>query len=326
MHLRSIVLRASVVLLGLQCSPALAPIAATSCLETPSEAEAPREPDATPAAPRLSAALVGGEFVHVAQPGDSLTLVGARFGVDVRALAERNGLSPQATLQVGQHLRVVNLHIVPGALLENGMVINVPQRMLFHFRHGDLAGAHTVGLGRTDWPTPIGVRRVTSLERDKVWYVPPSIQREMEEKGQVVVTRVEPGPDNPLGGLWLGLDRRGYGIHATLAPQSLYAFRSHGCIRMHRDDLELLFDSAAVGDEVRIVYWPNLLTRTPDGRILLEAHPDAYDLRGLPILEVRTLAAEHALENEIDWERVAQVIEAREGVPRDVRRQQASEE
>lgn len=324
MSTRSIVLRAGLVLLSLQLSPALAPIAATPCEET-LRAEGGAWA-AVAAAPGLATELAGREFSYVVRPGDSLTLVSARFGLNLEILARSNGLPRQAGLQVGQRLRVANFHIVPEAPSPNGLLINVPQRTLFHFRNGELVGAHPVGLGRPDWPTPRGVHRITSLERDKVWYVPTSIQQEMLAKGQEVLTRVEPGPENPLGGLWLGLNRRGYGIHATLAPESLYAFRSHGCIRMHREDLESLFGSAEIGDDVHIVYWPNLLARTSDGRILFEVHPDAYDLRDLPIQEVRALAAEHALEGQIDWERVAGAIEVRDGVPRDVRRSQANGE
>jgi hypothetical protein len=77
---------------------------------------------------------------------------------------------------------------------------------------------------------------------------------------------------------------------------------------------------------VHIIYRPTLLARTPDGRILLEAHPDAYDLADLPIRELRALATKHALEDEIDWDRVAQMIEVRDGVPREVRRMRAGEE
>ena len=50
-----------------------------------------------------------------------------------------------------------------------------------------------------------------------------------------------PGPDNPLGKHWLGLSIHGYGIHGTIAPSSIYQFRTHGCIRLHPDDIAELF-------------------------------------------------------------------------------------
>jgi L,D-transpeptidase ErfK/SrfK len=57
--------------------------------------------------------LVGGEFVYAVRPGDSLALVGARFGVDAALLARSNGIPRAARLSVGRRLRVDNRRIVP---------------------------------------------------------------------------------------------------------------------------------------------------------------------------------------------------------------------
>lgn len=282
-------------------------------------AEAPERAPEPRSVARLPSEVVGSQFDYTARAGDSLTRVGARFGVGVPVLARANGLKPDARLALGQVLRVANLHIVPERL-EEGILVNVPQRMLFLFRAGDVAAAHPVGLGRPDWPTPTGGYRLETRERDKVWYVPPSIQEEMRAAGKPVMTRVEPGPENPLGGYWLGLAGTTCGIHATLAPTSVYAFRSHGCIRVHQDDMETLFDAARVGEEVRIIYRPVLLAETSDGRILLEAHRDAYELGDLPIEEIRALAMAQGLADEMDWQRVGALLEQREGTALNVGR------
>jgi len=60
------------------------------------------------------------------------------------------------------------------------------------------------------------------------------------------------GADNPLGTRWIGLDRKGYGIHGTNQPRSIGHAASHGCIRMSRADLEELFRTVRVGDTVEI--------------------------------------------------------------------------
>ena len=60
------------------------------------------------------------------------------------------------------------------------------------------------------------------------------------------------GPDNPLGTRWIGLSTKGYGIHGTNVEDSIGKAASHGCIRMHRTDLEELFAQVEVGDEVEI--------------------------------------------------------------------------
>lgn len=152
----------------------------------------------------LAQALVGGVFAHVVRPGESLTLIGARHGLDPRPLARENDLDWQALLRPGQRLKVDNRHLVPQPRT-NGIVINIPQRLLFLFREGRVVAHYPVGLGRPDWPTPVGRFRVREKAVDKSWIVPPSIQAEMAAKGQVVRERVPPGPDNPLGRHWMGL-------------------------------------------------------------------------------------------------------------------------
>jgi lipoprotein-anchoring transpeptidase ErfK/SrfK len=156
--------------------------------------------------------------------GDTLSSIGARRGVEPRLIAAANRLDPGALLRVGQRLRIESRHLA-GYRLADGIVINLPQRMLFLFRQSRVAGAWPVAVGRPDWPTPTGAFTVISLERDKTWYVPLSIQNEMRREGRPVLTRVAPGPDNPLGRHWIGLSLPAIGIHGTIAPASIYGFR-----------------------------------------------------------------------------------------------------
>jgi hypothetical protein len=64
---------------------------------------------------------------------------------------------------------------------------------------------------------------------------------------------VQPGPANPVGTRWMGLNIRGYGIHGTNTPKSIGKAASHGCIRMAKVDLEELYDLVAVGDTVELI-------------------------------------------------------------------------
>ena len=63
---------------------------------------------------------------------------------------------------------------------------------------------------------------------------------------------IPPGKANPLGTRWIGLSRKGYGIHGTNNPRSIGRRASHGCIRMRNRDVEELFEMVAVGDRVEI--------------------------------------------------------------------------
>ena len=268
--------------------------------------------------PPLSYRHVGEETTYTVKRGDFLIAIGARLGVDPRRLAANNGIDYDAVIRPGQTLRVDNRHLVPAATDDDGVVINLPQRMLFHFDARELVGAYPVGLGRPSWPTPVGTFKIISRVKNKPWLVPKSIQEELRAEGKVVVEEVPPGPDNPLGSHWLGMSMPGYGIHSTIAPASIYHFQSHGCIRLHPDDIGELFDAVKVGTPGRLIYQPVLLAWLDDGRILLEVHPDAYAKAGDPFEVAHAMAQAYGLVPGIDWARAEAVIAAQEGIAREV--------
>jgi L,D-transpeptidase ErfK/SrfK len=136
----------------------------------------------------------------------------------------------------------------------------------------------------------------------------------MRLEGKAVLSRVPPGPKNPLGRHWIGLSAAGYGIHGTSAPSSVYGFPSHGCIRAHPEDIEALAGMALIGMEVASTYRTTLLAELPDGRVFLEAHRDIYKKGVDPLGEVRKLAQNFQLENRIDWQRAVEVVHRQEGL------------
>jgi L,D-transpeptidase ErfK/SrfK len=267
--------------------------------------------------PPVSARVVGGDSEYTVQSGDFLIAIGARFGVPAELVAQQNALPFNALIRPGLRLHIHNPHIVPAGF-DDGILINLPQGMLFNFSQGALVSAYPVGLGKPSWPTPEGEFKIVSRVANKTWLVPKSIQEEMRREGKAVLEEVPPGPDNPLGKHWLGLSLWGYGIHGTIAPSSVYHFRSHGCIRLHPDDIAELFKQVRVGITGRLIYQPVLLAVIKDGRILLEVHQDIYK-RGIdPAQTVRDLAQANGLSQAIDWPKVDAVIAAQDGLAREV--------
>ena len=270
--------------------------------------------------PPLSHRVTGGDTEYTVKRGDSLTAIGARFGVPSELLAQQNELRfNKPILHPGQRLHIHNPHIVP-ASLDDGILVNLPQAMLFRFSQGELVSAYPVGLGKPSWPTPQGEFKVVNRQANKPWLVPKSIQEEMRREGKIVEEEVPPGPDNPLGKHWLGLNLWGYGIHGTIAPASVYHFQSHGCIRLHPDDIAELFDQVRVGTPGRLIYQPVLLAVIEDGRILLEVHRDIYRKGIDPTQTVRDLAEANGLSQAIDWPKVDAVIAAQDGLAEEVGR------
>jgi L,D-transpeptidase ErfK/SrfK len=266
---------------------------------------------------RVSHAYAGSAFDYQVRRGDTIDSLSARFGQGSAELARLNRLRRDQRLRPGQVLRIDNHHIVP-QWLEQGILINIPQRMLFRFDDGQITAAYPVGLGKSDWPTPEGNFEVRSLEEDKTWFVPESIQEEMRTKGLDVKERVPPGPDNPLGRQWIGVTAPGIGIHGTIAPVSIYAFRSHGCIRLHPEDAERLYEQAGKGDSVVIIHEPAIVGRFIDGRIEVEVHRDAYRKGVDAVAAIRRMADEQGLAPWIDWDKVRAAADEKAGAMRDV--------
>jgi len=267
----------------------------------------------------LAHRIVGGEFDFIVADGNSFRRIGSRFGVSPRILARDNGRQVTDSLHAGDVLHIDNRHIVP---LEraNLIEVNLPQRMLFHFEDWRVTGAYPVAIGQPSkqWRTPIGSFKVIQMREDPTWRVPASIQREEEAEGKVVENEVEPGPDNPLGKYWIGLSMPIVGIHGTNHPITVYSYRTHGCVRLHPDDIEALFGAVDLNDRGEIVYLPLMLARLDDGRIFLESQKDIYRKGTGGIAAVKALAESTGIGSLIDWPRAENVVRDEDGIARDV--------
>lgn len=255
-------------------------------------------------------ALTGEVQRYQVMRGDTLALVAARFGLEPSVLARDNGLAPNARLKPGDTLEIDNRHIVPAGV-DDGIVINLPQRRLFLFRGGALKDSYPIAVGSGGWRTPVGEFTVREMEVDPSWEVPTSIQAEMAREGKRVLTRVPPGPDNPLGTRWIGLTPS-IGIHGTNAPSSIFKYSTHGCIRMATEDVEHLFEQISRGERVSIIYRPLLVAK--DGReIFVEVHRDPYGRGGVSRAALAQALAAIDAASAASHPEVAEVLKRREG-------------
>jgi lipoprotein-anchoring transpeptidase ErfK/SrfK len=61
-----------------------------------------------------------------------------------------------------------------------------------------------------------------------------------------------PGPNNPVGTVWIGLDKPGYGIHGTSQPEHAGTAESMGCFRLANWNAELLLELSWIGMPVHV--------------------------------------------------------------------------
>ncbi len=125
-----------------------------------------------------------------------------------------------------------------GAPRDRRIVVSIPDRKLALVEDGRVLRTYPVAVGAAVSPSPTGQFKVVSRLSRPTYYHPGVV--------------IPPGKGNPLGTRWIGLDRKGYGIHGTNEPRSIGKAASHGCIRMAKADLEQLFDEVRVADTVEI--------------------------------------------------------------------------
>lgn len=118
------------------------------------------------------------------------------------------------------------------------IVISIPDRKLALIEDGRVVKIYSTAVGAPSTPSPAGVYTIAQRLPNPTWYGPHKV--------------VAPGAANPLGTRWMGLSRKGYGIHGTNRPRSIGRNASHGCIRMRNRDVEELFELVSVGDAVEL--------------------------------------------------------------------------
>jgi lipoprotein-anchoring transpeptidase ErfK/SrfK len=88
-------------------------------------------------------------------------------------------------------------------------------------------------IGRLAEKRPAGELHVAAIALDPNYTFDPAVFPESTEAralGRKLI--IPPGPNNPVGVAWIGLDRPGYGIHGTPAPEQVGRTESHGCFRL----------------------------------------------------------------------------------------------
>lgn len=101
---------------------------------------------------------------------------------------------------------------------------------------------------------PVGELRVAVVAPNPNYTFDPEVfpeSAEAQNLGRKLV--LPPGPNNPVGVAWIGLDRPGYGIHGTPAPEQVGRTESHGCFRLANWNAAHLVKLVTVGTPVRVV-------------------------------------------------------------------------
>src|SRR5262249_19765697 len=121
-------------------------------------------------------------------------------------------------------------------------------------RSNSLIGFYPATVGSEEKPSPSGTLKVTEIDPNPTYRYNP----DYHFKG--VHTRrpftIRPGPNNPVGTMWINLSADGYGIHGTPSPGKVSKAASHGCVRLTNWDAERVAREVSKGTPVTFIDVP----------------------------------------------------------------------
>ena len=110
-----------------------------------------------------------------------------------------------------------------------------------------------VSIARNVEKRPVGELHIAVVAPDPNYTFDPAVFPEVPEAaalGRKLI--IPPGPNNPVGVAWIGLDRTGYGIHGTPEPEKVGRTESHGCFRLANWDARTLLSLVWTGMPVMV--------------------------------------------------------------------------
>jgi lipoprotein-anchoring transpeptidase ErfK/SrfK len=168
--------------------------------------------------------------------------LGERFHMDEKFIQFLNpgvDLVPGATIQVmapnppmrGQGSRII--------------IDKANRRVAGYDSNGRMVVDYPATIGSTVTPSPEGTHNVRTVAVNPNYTYNPDVNFRQAGNDKPLV--VPPGPNGPVGTVWIGLTKPTYGIHGTPTPSQLFSNQSNGCVRLTNWDAEELARMVRIG-------------------------------------------------------------------------------
>jgi lipoprotein-anchoring transpeptidase ErfK/SrfK len=178
------------------------------------------------------------------------------------------GTPQPAVFRAGQQIRVPNVgaDAISGGLVDDqawlatmrdlGVGTSQPKvdkvvvskskgTLLAYDENGKLVAAFTATMGSSHDPLPLGTWKIQGVSRNPQFHYNPDLfwDAKATDKKQTL----PPGPNGPVGVVWIDLSKPHYGIHGTPEPQTIGRTESHGCVRLTNWDAARLAQMVHAG-------------------------------------------------------------------------------
>lgn len=150
-----------------------------------------------------------------------------RFHMDEKFLALMN---PGATFQPGETIHVTVPAKPIRATVTRIIVDKATRRVAAYDAKGRMVADYPATVGSSDTPSPHGNHLVDAVALNPTYTYNPMRNFKQGENDRVLI--VPPGPNGPVGNVWIDLSEPSYGIHGTATPSQLFVNQSHGCVRL----------------------------------------------------------------------------------------------
>jgi lipoprotein-anchoring transpeptidase ErfK/SrfK len=183
----------------------------------------------------------------------SLEALAEKYHSSPRLLQE---LNPEATFdRAGERLMVPNVAVAdplapvpgerPAALIA---VTKATSALTVEDQDGHVMFHAPATTGSRHDPLPVGEWKVTGVQRMPAFHYNPKLFWDADPKHSKA--RLAPGPNNPVGVIWIDITKEHYGIHGTPEPSRIGYVQSHGCVRLTNWDIQRVAQWARVGTRV----------------------------------------------------------------------------
>ena len=142
-------------------------------------------------------------------------------------------LNPNATFTAGETLTVYNPSKANKTAVTRVVADKSSQTLFAYDKNDKLVASYPTTVGSTATPSPTGTHKVQTKVSD------PNYTHTDAEGNQTILP---PGPNNPVGRVWIGLTKPSYGIHGSPDPERISRRPLAGCIRLTNWDAMALLN------------------------------------------------------------------------------------
>ncbi|MBC7926999.1 MAG: murein L,D-transpeptidase [Bryobacteraceae bacterium] len=161
--------------------------------------------------------------------------LGEKFHISPELLRKMN---PEAKLTEGEAIQVPDIGAVLEGVKADRVVVTKAGVLTAFDKDGNVIAQYPASSGSEHDPLPLGIWKVNGIARNPPFSYNPDLF--WDAKPEHTKARIPPGPNNPVGVVWIDLTKEHYGIHGTPVPASVGHSQSHGCIRLTNWDVQEL--------------------------------------------------------------------------------------